>query len=352
MALTQRAVEAMRDSRARVVELTDQQVLTLTRAWVEAWDGLSDEFLDSLDELFTLNGPGPLPGPQLAQSRRLAQALQQAEQALEDLTGQTVSVINGDLRGAVVDAAESHLASLQAQLPPEFNDTDLVRLSPRAVDQIVTRTSQQVTAATYALTPAAVASMRRELVRGVVVGANPRVTARRMVRGAEGGFNGGLTRAMTIARTETLDAYRQSNLRSSVANQKLIKNKIWVSALDSRTCGSCLAQHGTEWPVDAFGPADHQQGRCTFIDKTLDWGEIDPRWADLDEPNPYDLPDRDAWWGNLTPESQNDVLGKTRAELLRSGKIGWDDLSTRVETPGWRPSYRLTNVRDLPTLED
>ena len=118
----------------------------------------------------------------------------------------------------------------------------------------------------------------------------------------------------------------------AINNRQLIANRIWIATFDSRTCGSCLAQHGTEWPVEAFGPEDHQQGRCTFIDRTIKWADIDPALADLDEGDDV-VPDRDDWWGNLSEGGQNATLGKAKADLLRDGKISWADLSTKRSTP-------------------
>jgi len=44
------------------------------------------------------------------------------------------------------------------------------------------------------------------------------------------------------------------------------------------------------------------------------------------------------------------VLGKERLDLLHSGAIKWDDLSTRRENPDWRPSYVPTPLSDLKAL--
>ena len=57
---------------------------------------------------------------------------------------------------------------------------------------------------------------------------------------------------------------------------------------------------------------------------------------------------RDAWFDNLTEDSQDAILGKGRADFLRAGG-DWSALSTRRENPEWRASHVSTPVRDLPT---
>ena len=142
-----------------------------------------------------------------------------------------------------------------------------------------------------------------------------------------------------------LDAHRVADLESAKANYKVTKSNIWVATFDSRTCGSCLAQHGTEWPVDAFGPEDHQQGRCVFVPRTKTWAELG--FVGIEDSEPDRAAQRDDWWNNLTKRSQDANLGKAKADLLRSGEISWDDLTKRVINGEWRNSYVETPLKDL-----
>lgn len=346
MAITEEVVRLARAGRDATVALTDAQVLALTRAWVDAWDELAPQFDDALDSLLR-DSPGLIPADRVARDRRVSQALLQARTALEDLSEQAQEIISRDVPAATLIAHDAHLATLQAQLPPEAPGITLGRLDPEALDAIVARTTQQIHAASLPLAAEAAAAMRAELVQGITVGENPNAVARRMLRRTEGAFNGGLVRATRIARTEMLDAHRVAQLASVQENRSLLSHRVWIATFDARTCGSCLGQHGTEWPLDAFGPEDHQQGRCVFVDKTKSWAELGFTGID-DEPSD-DVGDRDAWWENQTERSQDALLGKARADLLRSGKIGWTDLSNRQENPEWRPSHTLTPLRDLPT---
>ncbi|MDI3330695.1 MAG: phage minor head protein [Micrococcus sp.] len=344
MAVTDDVVALVRASRDRTVERTNQQVVAITRAWVTAWDELSPEFNAALATLLATDAD-QIPASVIAKDRRLAQALTAARARLDELADLTDMTVRTDVAETILDAVDAHLASLQAQLPPEAPGVTLGTLDDDALDAMVARTGTQITAATMALAPAAEAAMRAELIRGITIGSNPNTVARRIMQRTEGAFNGGLARAARIARTEMLDAHRTADLATAQANRSLIAARVWIATLDSRVCGSCLAQHGTEWPVDEFGPADHPQGRCTFVARTKTWAELGFTGIEDDEPDRR--AERDAWWDNLTPASQDRTLGKAKADLLRNGDITWADLSTRKESPDWRPSYTETPLKDL-----
>ena len=220
------------------------------------------------------------------------------------------------------------------------------RVSDAAMDAIVARTAQNITTGLTPLSDDAVAVMKRNLIRGIAVGDNPRRVARNMVRQAEKGFNRGLTRAMTIARTEILDAHRAATKAADDANKDLMVGWLWGASLDARTCPSCIAQHGRLHPVEEEGPIDHHQGRCDRIPKTKSWRELG---FDIDEPEDL-LQDSREWFDGLTSDTQQRIMGRDRLELLNSGEIGWDDLSTRISTDGWRDAMHVTSVRDLRAL--
>ena len=344
MAVTEEIIDLVRLSKERAVALTDGQVIALTRAWVDAWSELEPEFQDALTTLLA-DADGTIPARTVARNQRVTQALQHAAEQLDGLASTTEVTVANDLQTIVLDAANTKYEALLRQLPEGAEHAWLNRLNTVALDAIVARTTQQIHSATIPLSDETVRAMRAELVRGITVGSNPNETARRIVRRTEGQFNGGLARAARIARTETLDAYRTADLQSAQANRTVIQSRIWMATLDSRTCGSCLANHGTEWPIDQFGPEDHHQGRCVFIEQTKSWAELGFTGI---EDNSLDLAaQRDAWWDNLTDDTQEHILGPGKYELWQNGEITWSDLSKRVDNPGWRPAQVETPLKEL-----
>lgn len=343
MAVTDETIRAAADARRNIRRVTDKQAVALITAWVNAWDTLQPLFAEAIAELIA--GGETVPRAVVARNRKLRSAIEQARATLEALTLESNRVITGDLMDALLDAVNSHQAVISTQLPPGTAglSINLDAPAPEALNAMVTRTTQQIHSATKPLTAWTIKKMRQELIRGIVIGDNPREVARKLIKATEGQFNGGLARAMTIARTEMLDAHRNGSLAAAKANTDLLTGWVWMCTLDRRTCPSCLAKHGTVHSVDDFGPIDHQNGRCARVDKTKSWKELG---FDIDEPADS-IPDARAWFDNLTDDSQLAIMGPTRLKLLNDGSIGWDDLSTLNKSTGWRDSFVQTPVRDL-----
>lgn len=323
--------------------------LALIKAWVGAWNDLSVEFDAALTELMLAAKDGRVTGSQAAKNVRLRKALSLAVERLDELAQFAEVTTQADVIRVALAAAQSQIDVALSQLPPSGQVAALpvfTRVSDAAMDFIVARATQQIHMGLQPLSGDAVAVMKRNLVRGIAVGDNPRTVARRMLRQAEQGFNGGLTRAMTIARTEMLDAHRAATQAADQANADLTTGWVWGASLDARTCPSCLAQHGSFHPVEEFGPIDHHQGRCDRIPKTKTWRELG---FDIDEPEDV-LPDSREWFDELTDDTKQRIMGPARLELLDSGAIRWEDLSTRKTTDGWRDAMHVTPVRDLRRL--
>lgn len=349
MAITDRTLELIAARRIALGQTLDAQELALVKAWVDAWDRLSPEFEASIKAMLADARDGKLTGAQVARNARLRKALDQAVRELDELSHLTEVTVENDLKREVLAAAQSQIEIAASQLPTGETLTALptwTRVSEEALDAIVKRTTEQIHSARLPLAADAVASMRRNLVRGIAVGAHPSRVAARMVRQAESGFNGGLTRALVISRTEMLDAHRAADKASNDANAKVLAGWIWSAQMDSRTCPSCLAQHGQEHPLDEEGPEDHQCGRCARVPKTKSWKDLG---FNVEEP-PSLMPDSRAWFDSLTPETQKQIMGPARLELLQSGAVSWSDLSRKVSSDGWRDSMHVTPVRDLQAL--
>ena len=346
MPITQNTLDAVARVRERLRQMEDAQTLALTAAWVDAWDSLEPEFTAAMTELTAAAQDGRVTWAQANQSARLRAALEQARAVLDGLSDQVELLAVTDATAALLDAADDFAVVVQSQLPPPGTSgvtVSLNRPNPEALAAIIERTTERIHSTRLPLAPDVERAMKRELIRGVAVGDGARDVARRIVRRAEGAFNGGLTRAMNISRTELQDAYREASQLSDEANAAVLAGWQWMAMLDARTCPSCLAQHGQLHPVHEPGPLDHQCGRCARVDKTKGWRDLG---FDIDEPEDL-MPDARAWFDSLTPENQRAILGPTRLELLNSGAVTWEDLTTRRTSDGWRDSMAPTPVKDL-----
>lgn len=333
----------------QVDRIVDQQTRDLTAAWVRAWDetagDLDQAIRQMLDDAAGDNGTGIVAKALMARNRRLLAALDYIGLRLTVLARDAGIRITGDVRHVVQAAADAQADILGAQLPGDYDLTGTVAGS--TIDAIVRRTATQITSQTIPLAPDAYDAMRRELIRGVVVGANPNHTAARIMDRSEMRFNGGLARATTIARTETLDAHRAGAAAGQQAHAGVLTGWVWSAHLTARSCPACISMNGREFPLTTPGPEGHQNCRCARVPKTRTWADLGI--IGMDEPaDATPSPDATRVWFDGMPEAdQLAVMGPERLALLRSGQIGWDDLATLTSTPGWRNSWQITPVAVL-----
>lgn len=346
MALTPEVHALSRDQRADLERMTQEQITALVRAWVQAWDDLGPELEDAVAALLAdFEAEGRVTAMNALRHKKLQDALKLAEDRIAELSEFMAETVSHGVDPAVKTGAFNEAELITAQLPDTADALALVqgfdRLPLEAMDAITLRTTERIHALSQPLSQSMQAALRAELVRGVSVGANPRVTARRIMDRTQGRFNGGLTRAMTIARTETLDAYRAGAQVADEGNADLLDAWIWTASLSGRTCAACIAKHGTEYPLDEPGPLGHQNCRCARTPKAKSW-------ADLGFPGIPEVksavPDGEAWFNNLTPDSQRLLLGKGRYEAWKAGDFPMSQWAQLKHTEGWRDSWVVAPV--------
>lgn len=309
----------------------DNTTAKLIDAWMTAWNTIANDLDSIVNDLTTVSGA--------IRHKKTTEALAILSKQYEELcreAGVTISRDAEELIRQAVDDADELMAS---QLPTL--GANLLRVSADQVDAIVRRTTQQVTVRQYYLQRAATKAMKKQLAIGVTAGDNPRKTADRMVKAVRGEFNGGLTRALVIARTEQIDAYRAATEAEHNANADVLSGWQWVTSLSSRTCASCLAQHGSIHPLDEPGPQDHHQGRCTRVPITKTWEELG--FTGIKEPPRAINPGDGVRWLKDQPEDvQRHALPGTRYQAWKAGDYPPDAWSAVREAPEWRPSIGLS----------
>jgi hypothetical protein len=342
MAITPETVALVAQMRLAVDTLTDDQVRGMTKAWVAAWDTVAAEFVAALDELIQIGGDRWPSRAQIQRATRAQKALDVAGRALDTLASQASKDIADAARKAVAAAEAAQRGIVASQLPPRAR-VSFGRVPEDQLAAIVARTAERVHSLTRPLSADAVEAMRTELVRGMAMGDNPLDVARAMVARVEGAFNGGLTRAAVIARTELLDAHRAAAMASQLRNSGVLNGWVWLARLSKSTCVSCWARHGSIHPLDEPGPLDHQAGRCSRAPVTKSWKDLG---FDIPEPASV-IPDAQAAFNALPKADQLAVMGQARLDALRNGRVSWADLSRLKRNPGWRDSYVTVPVKDL-----
>ena len=386
MALTRSTIALTRSLRRSIGAETDDADRHLTRQWVEAWDRIAPTWQRAVTELAaTAVANGAWPNVhQIARSSAM-DALVASRAELDKLSQETdttasagaerVVEIDVELEPRIIasqapatqqEALTGHLRrrlTEQEEEPPDITDGGMVplpsaddvlgqvaiagliagRFEPSALAAIIARAQGRIHADTYPLAPDAEQAMKNALIEGVLVGDHPEQVARDMLARTETAFNGGLTRALTLSRTEMLDAYRASSAYTHRANSDLVQAWTWYASTDRLTCPACFSRHGQIYPITEPGPDDHPRGRCTRLPKLATWAELG---ITAKEPPPIVL-DGETSFRRLSRADQLEVMGPTRLELLDSGAVTWGQLATWRDTPQWRRSNQPTTVRDL-----
>lgn len=348
--ITARSLRLLQQLRKGIGGHTDDAVRLMAAAWSKSWATLAGEWNYAVVQLVEqLEQTGRWPTPyEMQRLERIARATSKSQAALDALSTQAGAAAAGGTTQIVAATAAAEPAMMAAQLPAHAAAEGLRayarKIAPSALESITTRCQQQIHQRLWPLSADAVDAMRRRLLVGIAAGDNPRTAARAMVKDVEGAFNGGLSRAMVLARTEMLDAYRDTSAYVHQRNADVVDSWVWIASLGARCCPGCWAMHGTEWPVDQPGPWDHQQGRCARMPKVKSWAELG---YDVPEPAGDLVPNAAQRYAALTPGQRLAIMGPRRVALLDSGAITLADLATKRETPAWRPSYVPMPVRQL-----
>lgn len=189
------------------------------------------------------------------------------------------------------------------------------------------------------LGPEAGQAVMDALMRGLGLGLGPEVIGR-LIQQMMGMA---LTRALRIARTEMLRAYREAAYRNYQANGDVVKGWIWHSALNERTCAACWAMHGTVHRLEERLD-DHVCGRCTAVPLTKTWAELGfegiPETT-LPIERGVDVFQR------LNPEMQQEILGAAKYAAWKDGKFGLEDLVGRKYDGRWGSMRYERSLKEL-----
>ena len=323
---------AVRDQLTRI---TDQATRDIVQAWSTAWAAVLPEVESAAAAL--LEDPK---ASRMWRAKRTSSAVDALQEALTGLTQTAGVTITSRLSSAVQAGVDGTHRKLTAQLP---SGMPIQGASPAAIQAMIARSTQQVTSTLWPLADDVTATMKAELMRGVALGSNPTKAARRIIGRVKERFDGGLGRALTVARTEILDAHRAANLASEQANREALDGWEWLAKLDTTTCRACIGMHGRRFPIDQPGPEGHQNCRCARVPVTKSWADLG--FAGIDEaPNVF--PDKEKWFNGLTESKQRAILGND-FEAWQAGEFPMSSWAVKRSNSGWRDSWVAARPGDL-----
>lgn len=206
----------------------------------------------------------------LRQEQRLLDLVSQAEAQVGQVATDAEPLISDAQRAAAL-AADDHTTALMAAGigPPAGVGLTFNRLPVEAIGQLVGHAydGSPLSALLGQLGPEVGQAALDVLVTGLATGDGPRQIAR-VLRDV---LDTASSKALTIARTETLNAYRGAALANYRANSDVVKEWEWHA--DPKACDECKAKHGRRYPLHTPFE-EHPNGRCAPIPVTRTWAEL------------------------------------------------------------------------------
>ncbi|MEO0481177.1 MAG: minor capsid protein [Planctomycetota bacterium] len=153
-------------------------------------------------------------------------------------------------------------------------------------------------------------------------------------RGEAGALHRSRTEIETLAQTAVQQIANEVQAENLRKLRGLFTHEVWVATLDSNVCITCASLDGKRFPVDE-GPQwpIHPRCRCRRVPEVPGAGS--GRRASSEGQIPGDVKLSD-WLLTQSPERQNRILGRTRADLFRAGRLPDLDPMTLLD-PQFRP---------------
>lgn len=276
---------------AQELERAAEQAPGQQTFWTQRVEALRYQIAQEFDKAARLSGD--------IAARRQAQAYRLGVQHAERMFEQGLNVTFARLPA---DAVEQWIAFAQSEQSPVRQA--LARLVGREVERVVELVAQ-----------------------AQAFGWNPEQTALLLAQRHRTAY----ARALVIARTEQLRAYRQATLES-YRRSGVTEGWIWLATLDGRTCFTCVMMHGSEHPFD-YGMNTHPACRCTMIPKIRNM------------PSPL-RPGEDLF-ARWPAERQRRALGPLAYRAWTEGLITLQDLLTIRYNEAYGASVAKTPLRRL-----
>lgn len=311
-----------RSARDRLLARDRELLASLASAYGRAWQEIKADLDDATERVRRAQEAGQKVTPaMITREAQLAALARRTEQHIEVFAAFAHGRISqAELEAALRGAADADLL-IQVGLGPGPGGIEFRPEGAAAVELAVRSRDGRLARALARLAPEAADTVRNELLVGVIAGLAPAQIARR-TRAALGG---NLSRALTIARTEMISAYRESAIRRYADNKRFVERWMWLAQLDGGTCPVCWAMHGTLHDLDEpFGT--HPNCRCTPVPITRSWDELGFPGSTESRLEVEPGVDR---FRRLDPATQRRILGPGKWELYRQGLI---DLPDVVET--------------------
>lgn len=310
----------------------------LIAAYHRLWQRIEPRIAELTVAIERARGEGRPVLAALYERERLAVLQDEVIRELQRVTGRTYAeIVREQIHAGEVGTESAERLWREVIEAQGIFSTANVRLPRAAIEAMVGALTEgsPLRSLLAGLAPETWTLVRDALIEAVVLGRNPRAIAA-LVRDA---LNTSLTRALTIARTEILRAYRTSQLET-YRETGVIKGWVWVAAVHSdRTCLSCVAMHGTWHPLDE-PMSEHPRGRCSAA-PALKGPDRDGYYREA----PFGVPGPQ-WFEGLAASEQRDILGPSKWAAYKAGDIELSDLVSVRESSQWGMTRSVASLSE------
>lgn len=170
------------------------------------------------------------------------------------------------------------------------------------------------------------------LSQAIALGWGPRKTAEKLRR--ETGLS--LTRAMRIARTEQLRAFRASTIEG-YRQSGIVTGYRRMSARNANTCIACLLKDGEIYAL-ASDFHDHPNGRCTIVPIINEDYGVNVEWES-----------GRTWFGKQDEATQRKILGGGVHDAWKKKEIALEDMAHLRQDSTWGDSWQAASLQRAKT---
>jgi SPP1 gp7 family putative phage head morphogenesis protein len=302
----------------------------LVDEYSKSWKRINADLEKLVQKIAEAQARGEVVNPSwLFREDRYRQLLRQVEREINDFSRfayKRIQTAQADVIGVAQRHATSILRTGAAQAGVQ---TSFATLPTGAVENILATTGPRSPLQTIfaSMGKQTAESVGSALVSGVVAGRSPRLVAREVQRVS--GMP--LSRALTIARTETLRAYREASRQTYQQNGDVVEGWIWHAALDARGCLVCWAKHGSRHPLsEPF--SGHPNCRCAMVPEISGWSpSITPGATEF---------------AQLSAAEQEAILGPSKFRAYKDGAVTLDNLVKETHSPVWGTTVSERSLRD------
>ncbi len=249
---------------------------------------------------------------------------------------------------AIPEGAQTANALGHAALAPVKDLVVWNRPNPNALQAFLGRASDGSPLADLfdGFGPASASAAREALMLGLSMGDGPAAIASALADA----LNVAYSRAMVIARTETIGAYRAAASATYQANSDVLDGWYWSADASARTCAMCLAMDGTLHPVSETLDS-HPSCRCTQVPKTKSWADLlgpGVDTSDITETSYTPTQTGADWFDQQDAATQRNILGSQAAyDAYANGDLALSDMVGVSHSPQWGTSRYQKSWRQI-----